>query len=56
VYGWDGYVVVAFDSLIQAAEGAPLVTRRIQTALEDLLEVAPPDRRAAIENRLSALT
>jgi len=52
VYGWDDYVAVAFDSLLNAAKEAPSVMLRIRLALEDLRDVAPPERLPAIEKRL----
>lgn len=55
VYGWEDYVALAFDDLTAAAQDAPSVARRIRSALQDLLDVAPPERRPAIEKRLGAL-
>jgi uncharacterized membrane protein len=54
-YDWDGYVAVAFDSLTETSKGAPSVTRRLVAALEDLIEMAPSDRRPALQKRLDAL-
>jgi uncharacterized membrane protein len=54
-YSWNDYVAIAFDSLIDAAQRAPAVIRRIRDALDDLIAVAPSDRRPALEGRRSAL-
>ncbi|MBA2549844.1 MAG: DUF2254 domain-containing protein [Nocardioidaceae bacterium] len=52
---WDGYVRVAFDEIRQAGAGSPQVSRRLRAALDDLLSMAPPDRRAALEHQLTLL-
>ncbi|MBG6225427.1 putative membrane protein [Arthrobacter sp. CAN_A2] len=53
---WDGYVRIAFDEIRQAGAGSPQVIRRLRAALEDLLTVAPPERRAALDRQLALLT
>lgn len=55
VVGWDDYVWLAFTELRAAGAGSPQVPRRIRAALEDLLEVAPPDRRPPLERQLELL-
>jgi uncharacterized membrane protein len=55
VVGWDDYVWLAFTELRVAGAGSPQVPRRLRAALEDLLEVAPPDRRAPLERQLKLL-
>jgi uncharacterized membrane protein len=55
VLGWDDYVALAFDSVCLAGEASPSVLRRIREALEDLMTVAPPDRRRPLESRLRSL-
>ncbi|HET7327963.1 MAG TPA: DUF2254 domain-containing protein [Nocardioidaceae bacterium] len=52
---WDGFVRLAFDEIRQAGAGSPQVTRRLKAALDDLITVAPPDRRAALEQQLHLL-
>lgn len=52
---WGGYVRVAFDEIRQAGAGSPQVSRRLKAALDDLLTVAPPDRRPALEHQLALL-
>ncbi|MHA7278049.1 DUF2254 domain-containing protein [Arthrobacter sp. Hz1] len=54
--GWHGYVRLAFDEIRQTGAGSPQVSRRLRAALEDLLSVAPPARRPALEHQLSLLT
>lgn len=55
VYGWEDYVSLAFDDLTVAAKSAPSVMRRVRSALDDLMDVAPPERRPSVEKRLGAL-
>jgi len=52
---WDGFVQVAFDEIRQAGAGSPQVSRRLKAALDDLLTVAPPDRRPVLEHQLALL-
>ena len=53
---WEGFVRLAFDEIRLAGAAEPQVTRRLSAALTDLLSVAPPDRRAALERQLRLLT
>lgn len=53
--GWEGYVRISFDEIRQAGAGSPQVSRRLVAALDDLLTIAPPDRRAALEHQLVLL-
>jgi len=52
---WDGFVRIAFDELRQVGAASPQVTRRLRSALEDLLSVAPEDRREALQRQLDLL-
>lgn len=52
---WEGFVRVAFDEIRQAGAGSPQVTRRLTAALDDLVAVAPEDRRPALERQLALL-
>jgi uncharacterized membrane protein len=52
---WDGFVRVAFDEIRQVGAGSPQVSRRLRAVLDDLLEVAPPDRRPALERQRALL-
>ncbi|WP_165065480.1 DUF2254 domain-containing protein [Marisediminicola senii] len=53
---WDGYVRLAFDEIRIAGAGSPQVVRRLRSALDDLLSIAPADRRPPIEEQLKLLT
>jgi uncharacterized membrane protein len=52
---WDDYVLLAFEEIRLAGASSPPVARRLQSALDDLLSVAPADRRAALLEQLSLL-
>jgi len=52
---WEGYVRIAFDEIRQVGAGSPQVCRRLQAALADLLTVAPPERRPALEQQRALL-
>lgn len=52
---WDGFVRIAFDEIRQAGAASPQVTRRLRAALEDLLDLAPDDRRPAVQRQLNLL-
>lgn len=52
---WEGLVHLAFDEIRQAGAGSPQVSRRLVAALEDLLLVAPPERRAPLQQQLDLL-
>jgi uncharacterized membrane protein len=45
---WDAYVALAFDEIRLAGSASPQVTRRLTAALDDLLSVAPTERRSAL--------
>ncbi len=53
--GWDAYVHLAFDEIRQYGESSLQVVRRLRAGLEDLLTVAPPDRRPALVRQLDLL-
>jgi uncharacterized membrane protein len=52
---WDGYVHLAFDEIRDVGAGSVQVSRRLKAALEDLLSVAPPERRPPLEDQLALL-
>jgi uncharacterized membrane protein len=52
---WDDYVQLAFHEIRLAGAGSPQVTRRLEEALLDLLEVAPAPRRAVLREQLELL-
>jgi uncharacterized membrane protein len=55
VLGWDGFVRLAFDEVRLAGARSPQVARRLRAALVDILDVAPPERRAPLERQLRLL-
>jgi uncharacterized membrane protein len=46
---WHGYVGIAFDEIVSLGQSSPPVARRLLAAFDDLIDVAPPDRRPALE-------
>jgi len=52
---WDDYVQLAFHEIRLAGAGSPQVTRRLEEAMLDLLEVAPEPRRAVLREQLRLL-
>lgn len=52
---WDGYVSLAFDEIRQTGANSAQVIRRLRAALEDLLTVAPPERRPPLHRQLALL-
>lgn len=55
VMSWDDYVHLAFDEIRMAGAGSPQIARRMRAALEDLLTVAPPERRGPLKQQLDLL-
>ena len=52
---WEGYVHLAFDEIRIAGTESPQITRRLRAALDDLLSVAPPERRPPLQEQLDLL-
>ena len=52
---WEDYVHLAFDEIRMAGAGSPQVARRLRAALEDLLTVAPQERKRALQEQLDLL-
>jgi uncharacterized membrane protein len=52
---WEDYVHLAFDEIRMAGAGSPQVTRRLRAALEDLLTIAPLERKACLQEQLDLL-
>ena len=52
---WDAYVKLAFVEIRQAGARSPQVSRRLAAALDDLLELAPPERRAVLYEERESL-
>ena len=55
VLSWDGYVRLVMDELRYYAVSSIQVTRRLTAMLEDLLRIAPEERRPALERQLDLL-
>lgn len=53
---WDDYVHLAFDEIRIAGAGSPQVARRLHAALEDLLAVAPQERKRCLQEQLALLS
>jgi uncharacterized membrane protein len=52
---WNAYVHLAFDEIRRAGADSPQVARRLGAAIEDLLTVAPTERRPILEQQLQLL-
>jgi uncharacterized membrane protein len=52
---WDAYVHLAFDEIRLAGANSPQVSRRLIAALRDLIAIAPPERRGALEAQLELI-
>ena len=52
---WNAYVHLAFDEIRIAGARSPQVSRRLMAALEDLHQIAPPERRPVLELQLKLL-
>jgi uncharacterized membrane protein len=52
---WEDYVHLAFDEIRMAGAGSPQITRRLRAALEDLLTIAPLERRSSLREQLGLL-
>lgn len=48
---WAGYVDLAFDEIRCAGRLSPQVPRRLAAALDDLIDIAPDDRRPPLERQ-----
>ena len=53
---WEEYVGLALDEIISIGTGSLQVRRRLERLLEDVADQAPPERRAAVERRLTQVT
>lgn len=52
---WSAYVRLGFEELRLSGSSSPQVARRMRAALEDLIDHAPTDRRAPLEEQLELL-
>jgi uncharacterized membrane protein len=53
---WDAFVHIATDEIIRVGSPSPQVSRRLVAALEDLLAMAPEDRRPVLRSQLELLS
>jgi hypothetical protein len=53
---WEEYVGLALDEVISIGTGSLPVRRRLKRLLEDVADQAPPERRPAVERRLTLVT
>lgn len=52
---WHGFVALALEEIVDLGSSAPIVARRLLAALDDLIAVAPDDRRAPLESQRERL-
>jgi len=52
---WDGYVHLAFDEIRQTGANSAQVVRRLRAAVDDLLTIAPTERREVLIAQLELL-
>jgi uncharacterized membrane protein len=52
---WDDYVRLSFEEIRGKAAGSVQATRRLRACFEDLLQCAPAERRAPLEQQLRLL-
>jgi uncharacterized membrane protein len=53
--GWDDYVALAVDEIVEAGAGNVRIRRRVERLLRDLIALAPDRRRAPLQTRLDDL-
>ncbi|GAB3537107.1 DUF2254 domain-containing protein [Arthrobacter tecti] len=52
---WDGFVELAFNEIRRTGAASPQITRRLMSALNDLLSIAPQERCPALEHQRTLL-
>jgi uncharacterized membrane protein len=52
---WEAYLRVAFEEIRLAGAGSPQVSRRLKSALLDLMSIAPPERLESIREQIRLL-
>jgi uncharacterized membrane protein len=52
---WNAYVRLAFEEIRRAGADSPQVARRLGAAIDDLLTIAPSERRPVLEQQLQLL-
>jgi len=53
--GWDDFVALAVDEIVEAGAGNVRIRRRVEGLLRDLVALAPEQRRAPLQTRLGEL-
>jgi uncharacterized membrane protein len=53
--GWDDYVALAVDEIVEAGAANARIRRRVERLLRDLVALAPERRRAPLQTRLDDL-
>lgn len=52
---WEGFVKLSFEEIRRAGAASPQITRRLSSAIDDLLEIAPAERRPALDQQRALL-
>ena len=55
VMDWDAFVHLAFEEIRLVGAGSPQVSRRLHAALDDLEQIAPPERRRVLKEQRARL-
>jgi uncharacterized membrane protein len=55
VMQWEDYVHLAFDEIRQAGAPSPQIARRLRAAIDDLMRIAPADRREVLRQQSQLL-
>ena len=55
VMDWDAFVLLAFEEIRLCGSGSPQVSRRLRAALDDLEQIAPPERRRVLKEQRARL-
>lgn len=55
VMSWEDFVHLAFVELRLAGAGSPQIARRMEAAIQDLLRIAPEDRKQVLREQLESL-
>jgi len=53
--GWDDYVALAVDEIVEAGAAQVRIRRRVEHLLRELIALAPESRRAPLQGRLDEL-
>jgi uncharacterized membrane protein len=53
--GWDDFVALAVDEIVEAGAGNVRIRRRVESLLRELIALAPESRRAPLHARLDEL-